>query len=73
MQAAILHTATVASPRVSFTQFIALFSGQLAVWSFSAPSTTHPGEDFSFCQVSSGNIAALQSSHHIIIVTCHYR
>ncbi|KAI7785626.1 hypothetical protein LA080_006646 [Diaporthe eres] len=41
-QSAISHTATVASPRVSFTQFIALFSGQLAVWSFSqrrAPPT----------------------------------
>lgn len=67
-----LHTATVASPRVSFTQFIALFSGQLAVWSFSAPSTTHPGEDFSRPPTSPReHRSVVTPSHHIIIVACH--
>ena len=70
MQAAISHTATVASPRVSFTQFIALsglFSGQLPVSSFSAPEHHPPWRGF--LASSPGNIAALQTSHHIIIVT----
>lgn len=69
---AISHTATVASPRVSFTQFIALFSGQLAVWSFSqrrAPPTlariSRPPTP------SQGTSQRCNPSHHIIIVTCH--
>lgn len=70
---AISHTATVASPRVSFTQFIALFSGQLAVWSFTCAEHHPPWRGFlALPRLPQGTSQRCNPSHHIIIiVTCH--